>query len=155
MGISVPDNYRYRTHNIAFQKEINMAEDERKHIKKLEELYERALFSIESGQCDYAITLLKSALSIDPNFIKAQEGIRLAKTRKLQRSRLSAQKIKAIFFIIQAFFYEHFIDDSRFNKRHRDIRTGHCDCGDPSRGLCKTGYQNKKYNYRAGKSCVA
>ncbi len=82
-------------------------EDEKKK-RRVEKLYNKALFSIESGQYDYAITLLKSALSIDPNFIKAQEGIKLAKTRELQKSSLSAQKIKSIFFMIQALSCEHF-----------------------------------------------
>lgn len=57
-------------------------EDKKKSLK-VEKLYNRALLSIESGQYDYAATLLKNALSIDPAFVKALDGIKLAKTRKL------------------------------------------------------------------------
>ena len=84
-----------------------MAEmEEGKKNKRLEELYNKAQYSIETGQYDYAVTLLKSALAIDPNFAKAQGGIKLVKTKKLQKLSLPAQKIKSILFMIQAFFCE-------------------------------------------------
>lgn len=81
---------------------------ENNNEKRVEKLYDRALYSIETGQYDYAITLLKNALSINPNFTKAQEGIRLAKTRQLQNSSLFVQKLKTILFLIQVFFCESF-----------------------------------------------
>lgn len=81
--------------------------EEKRKLQKLDRLYEKALVSIESGQCEYAITLLENALSIDPNFVKAQEGIKLAKTRQLQQASLSIQKFRCISFMLQAFFYEH------------------------------------------------
>ncbi len=71
--------------------------EEGKKNRRIKTLYDKALFSIESGQYDYAVTLLKSALAIDPNFIRAQEGIKLAKTRQLQKLSLPAQKIEVYF----------------------------------------------------------
>lgn len=82
-------------------------DEEKKKARKVEQLYNKALLSIESGQHDYAITFLRSALSIDPEFAKAHEAIKLAKTRKLQQARLISQKTRSILFMIQAFFYEH------------------------------------------------
>ncbi len=82
-------------------------DEEKKKARKVEQLYNKAFMSIESGQYDYAITFLRNALSIDPEFAKAIEAIKLAKTRKLQQARLISQKTRSILFMIQAFFYEH------------------------------------------------
>ena len=85
---------------------IGISEEEEKKKRRVEELYDKALFSIESEQYDYAVTLLKSALSIDPNFVKAVEGIKLVKTRSLQKASLPTQRLRCIFFMIEALFWE-------------------------------------------------
>ena len=79
-----------------------------KKEQKIEQLYHKALLSIETGQYDYAITILKSVLAIDPDYIRALDAIKLSKTRKLQKSSLPSQKMRSIVFMLQAFFYENF-----------------------------------------------
>ncbi len=79
-----------------------------KKEQKIEQLYNKALLSIETGQYDYAISILKSVLAIDPDYIRALDAIKLAKTRKLQKLSLPSQKIRSIVFMLQAFFYENF-----------------------------------------------
>ena len=79
-----------------------------KKEEKIEQLYHKALLSIETGQYDYAITILKSVLAIDPDYIRALDAIKLAKTKKLQKSSLPSQKMRSIVFMLQAFFYENF-----------------------------------------------
>ncbi len=85
-----------------------MEEIKEKEKKRLNDIYNRALRALETEQYDYAITLFKSALSIDPNFAKAHDGIRLARTKKLQTGPLFKRKLKATVYMAQAFFYEKF-----------------------------------------------
>jgi tetratricopeptide (TPR) repeat protein len=70
-------------------------------------LYDRASKAIDEKDYDYAIRLLQSSLSINPNFSKARALLIVARTKKLQVSSLTHRQIKGIALLFQAFFLEN------------------------------------------------
>ncbi len=75
-------------------------------IAEAERFYLKAVQAIETGQYDYAIGLFKSALGLDPNFSRARDGIKVARAKSFESLSESRRKLKAILFMLQAFFYE-------------------------------------------------
>ncbi len=71
-----------------------------------EELYKKGLIALEGGQYDYAVSLFRDALNIEPGFTKANEGIRTAKTRKLQGANPLIQKIRKSLYTLQGALYK-------------------------------------------------
>jgi len=64
-------------------------------IAAANELYNKGIRALESGQYDYAITLLKEAVKLDPAFDRAHEALKLARVKKLRSTSPVAQKMKA------------------------------------------------------------
>ncbi|MCK4437419.1 hypothetical protein KAU86_05695, partial [bacterium] len=54
------------------------------NIVQAARLYDKARQAIESEQYNYAISLFRSALGLDPNFSKAREGLKVARMKKFQ-----------------------------------------------------------------------
>lgn len=71
-----------------------------------EELYRKGLIALEGAQYDYAVTLFRDALKIDPNFTKANDGIKTAKARRLQKSSPLARAVKKPLYILQGAAYK-------------------------------------------------
>lgn len=69
------------------------------------ELYRKGLIALEGGQYDYAVSLFREALSIEPGFTRASDGIKAAKARKLRKSGPLMRKIKKPLYAMQGAFY--------------------------------------------------
>lgn len=69
-------------------------------------LYDKAHQAMQSQQYDYAISLFKSALGLDEDFIKAKEGLKVARMKKFQSGSELGRNMKGILFMIQALVYK-------------------------------------------------
>jgi len=69
-------------------------------------LYDRAVRAIEERNYDYAIKLLQSSLSIDPDFSSAKSLLIVAQRKKFQTSSPLRRQMKGIVLMFQAFFFE-------------------------------------------------
>ncbi len=81
-------------------------ENGKKPAGRPEELYKKGLIAIEGGQYDYAVQMFRDSLALDPNFIKAADGIKIAKTRKLQQASPLLQKIRKPLYSLQGSIYK-------------------------------------------------
>ncbi len=70
-----------------------------------EELNRKGLMALEAGQYDYAVSMFRKILAINPESHEAAEGIKAAKTRKLQKAGRVMQKIRKPVYILQASIY--------------------------------------------------
>ncbi len=82
------------------------AKQQKQYSGNPEERYKRGLIALEGGQYDYAVSSFREALEIDPAFTKANEGIRTAKTRKLQAVSPLIKKIKKPLYTLQGAAYK-------------------------------------------------
>ena len=83
-----------------------MRENGGTNLAEAERFYHKAVQAIETEQFDYAIRLFKLALGLDPDFIKASDGLKVARVKKFESLSEFRRMIKGSLLMIQAFFYE-------------------------------------------------
>ncbi|MCK4326453.1 tetratricopeptide repeat protein, partial [bacterium] len=91
------------------------------NIVQAARLYDKARQAIESEQYNYAISLFRSALGLDPNFTKAREGLKVARMKKFQSGSEFGRKMRGILFMIQAFVYEKLRRWNRAAEKYEEL----------------------------------
>lgn len=91
------------------------------NIVQAARFYDKARQAFESKQYDYAISLFKSALGLDPNFTRAREGLKVARMKKFQSGSEFGRKMRGILFMIQAFVYEKLRRWDRAAEKYEDL----------------------------------
>ncbi len=78
----------------------------KEELTKINQLHKRAVSTLDRRQYDYAITLFKSILSIDPRSKDALEGIKLAASKKMQKASPLLKKKRSISLLVGCFLAE-------------------------------------------------
>ena len=75
-------------------------------VERMNEYYERGQLALQSKQYDYAISMFRSALNIDPDFTGAQDGLRRVWVEEALSGPIHKQKFRAILYMLQATLWE-------------------------------------------------